>query len=88
MQLSMFQFAQQYFVGRGGKLDAQTGPSKVVMIKLPALQSTRGGPRYAQYCRNNPMPHRRWTIDVSDALRDVDGLQVGAGDDDDQAVPI
>lgn len=46
----------------------------------------RDGPRYAQYCRKNVVRLSPWIIDVSDDLRDIEGLQVGLGEDDQHGV--
>lgn len=75
-------------VGKGGKLEPHTGPSKVVFIKPRALQKMRDGPRYAQYCRNNVVRLSPWIVDVSDDLRDTEGLQVGLSEDDQRGVAI
>ncbi|CAM9650694.1 unnamed protein product, partial [Laminaria digitata] len=50
VQLSAFQFCQRFYVGKDGYLQKLPDDSKVVVIKLPAMSSTKGGSRYAAYC--------------------------------------
>ena len=82
MELSASQFCQRYHVGRDGQLQRYPNPDKVIVLKLLALPSTRGGPRYGEYCMSNLTVHRPWKGIVDDAFRGVADVQLDPADDD------